>query len=259
MKQQVSVRSGLVAEGREPLVCVPLVASSVDALDAELALAVTKRPDLIEWRADFFAELSDTRRVLDVASRLRAAAHGIPILFTVRSAQEGGQSAKLTDEQVTTLCVAVAEAGSVELLDCEKRVAATRIERIRRAATQSSTTLILSYHNFNETPDHTALVAHFAQAQALGADIAKVAVMPSGPQDVLTLLGASLQARTALGIPLIAISMGRYGVLSRLAGALFGSAITFAVAQRASAAGQLPIDELRTALAIVERGVPGGA
>lgn len=76
--------------------------------------------------------------------------------------------------------------------------------------------------------------------------------MPKGYQDVLTLLGATLKARSqALDIPLITISMAQEGLVSRMAGGLFGSDITFALGQASSAPGQIPIGELRQAMGLL--------
>ena len=97
----------------------------------------------------------------------------------------------------------------------------------------------------------------FAAAERLGADVAKVAVMPSDAQDVLALLAATDRARQTLSIPLISMSMGGVGSLSRIMGWVYGSAATFAVGQTSSAPGQIAIEDLRTVLAIMQRAVAG--
>jgi 3-dehydroquinate dehydratase I len=47
--------------------------------------------------------------------------------------------------------------------------------------------------------------------------------------------------------------MGGAGAVTRLAGGLFGSALSFAVGEQASAPGQWPIEELETALALLRK------
>jgi 3-dehydroquinate dehydratase-1 len=118
--------------------------------------------------------------------------------------------------------------------------------------------MIGSYHNFQSTPEAHVLVAKFRDAQAKGADIGKVAVMPKEPKDVLTLLAATFEASRSLDIPLISMSMGPYGSVSRMVGGVFGSALTFAVGKASSAPGQIPVEELRTVLATVRRAVGTG-
>lgn len=80
--------------------------------------------------------------------------------------------------------------------------------------------------NFQRTPDAATLDEKFAAAEKAGADIAKVAVMPAGEQDVLDLLAATGRARETRSVPLISMSMGGIGSLSRIMGWVFGSAAT---------------------------------
>ena len=261
MTRPIRIRSGLVAAGRVPLVCTPMVGRTRAELLVELAAISAKRPDLIEWRADFFADIAQRERVLDMAAAIRAAAGtdagSIPIIFTIRSQREGGEAVSLSDAEVAALNVAVCEARSVEMIDCEMSNEPRHIQQVRAAARASNTQLILSYHNFRETPDGDAIYAQFQQARELGGDIAKVAVMPKCPGDVLTLLGATLRAHQSLELPLIGISMGAYGALTRLCGHVFGSSVTFAVGQGSSAPGQISIEELHTALDILQRALAG--
>jgi len=67
----------------------------------------------------------------------------------------------------------------------------------------------------------------------------------------LTLLNATNRARnTSVEVPIVTMSMGPEGQITRLAGGLFGSDITFAIGKNASAPGQIPIAALREAMAI---------
>jgi 3-dehydroquinate dehydratase-1 len=81
--------------------------------------------------------------------------------------------------------------------------------------------------------------------------------MPKDPEDVLTLLGALWRASAAGSIPLIGMSMGGFGSVSRIVGGVFGSALTFAVGKSSSAPGQIAIEDLRIALNTVGRSMTG--
>ena len=93
-----------------------------------------------------------------------------------------------------------------------------------------------------------------------GADLAKIAVWPTSADDVARLLGvcarATAGAGTGLGGPVAAMSMGALGAVSRVAPA-FGAALTFAVVPdeqgqaRASAPGQLPLQDVRRCLELL--------
>ena len=124
---------------------------------------------------------------------------------------------------------------------------------MRAASTANGLGLILSFHNFQSTPAQDVLSQRFAQAQQLGADVAKVAVMPQRLEDVLSVLGATLDSSQKLNIPVVSMSMGGYGSLTRLFGGAFGSAMSFAVGAAASAPGQVPIEDLNKVLEILQK------
>ena len=79
--------------------------------------------------------------------------------------------------------------------------------------------------------------------------------MPQDYGDVLTLLKATYTARTeVLEIPIITMSMGGEGGISRIAGGLFGSDLTFAIGQASSAPGQIHIGDIRKAWEVLPYG-----
>ncbi len=90
--------------------------------------------------------------------------------------------------------------------------------------------------------------------QELGADLPKIAVMPQNKRDVLTLLLATEEmTRKYADRPIITMSMAGTGVISRLCGEVFGSALTFGAAKKASAPGQMGVNELETVLRLLHR------
>jgi len=253
----ILLRGRPLAGGRLPAVCAPLVGRHAAALAAEVAAVAAKQPDLLEWRVDFFEAIADTDAVLEAARTLRAQAAGIPILFTRRAQREGGQPIPLTEAQVIALYEAVAASGCVDLVDFEMGNAPADVQQVRALTRRHGLPLVLSFHDFQRTPATQELQARFAQAQQLEADVAKVAVMPQTMEDVHRLLGVTLQASEALAIPVISMAMGGLGAVSRLCGGVFGSALTFAVGAAPSAPGQIAIEEVRTALAVLQRATAG--
>ena len=204
-----------VAGGRCPLVCTPLVGRRQEEVLRELAVILPKKADVIEWRIDYFSHSGDLPEVLEVAKRIKEAAGQIPILLACRSASEGGEKTPLDEAGVVRLLSALCESRLVDIIDYELGNPPEQRARLRTASRANGVAMILSYHNFQATPDAAALDATFADAERCGADIAKVAVMPRSPEDVLTLLGATWRASEALGIPVIGMSMGRLGAVSR--------------------------------------------
>jgi 3-dehydroquinate dehydratase-1 len=253
----LSVKGKPLAGGRLPAVCAPLVARALAELVTETRDVAAKQPDLLEWRVDFFDAIADTAQVLAAAAAVREAAAGIPILFTRRSQREGGQPIPLDEARVLAMYEAVIASGAVDLVDYEMDNEPALLARVRDLARARGLPLVLSFHNFQHTPSSEQLAARFAQAHVLGADVAKLAVMPQSMQDVHRLLGATLQASASLPIPVISMAMGGLGAVSRLCGGVFGSALTFAVGAAASAPGQIPIEDVRSAVAVLQRATSG--
>jgi len=247
--KSIEARGRLVSNGAEPLICAPVVGANYKEVLAETAAIAKLKPDLFEWRVDYFDDAGETERVLGLASEIRQEAGDIPLIFTLRSHREGGETVTLDDDGVAELCVAVCEAKVADFIDFEMSAPPHHIEQVCSAARASGTQSILSYHNFQETPDVEWLVSKFGNAHALDGDIAKIAVMPRTLDDVLTLLEATLRASRDLPLPLISISMGAYGALTRMIAWMFGSSVTFAVGERSSAPGQIAIGELNVVLA----------
>ncbi len=237
--------------GPTPLTCLPLVAADPAALMDEAAEVRSFAPDCIEWRVDGFEAVRDPEAVLASLAALRGAIGDIPLIFTCRSAREGGfQDIPLEDR--VRLDRRVAAAGLVDLVDIEISSGEAAVGEAKDACRGGGVKLILSYHNFDETPEERFLLDRLAGAQELGGDVAKVAVMPRNYRDVLTLLSATYTARTELlRIPIITMSMGAEGAVTRIAGGLFGSDLTFAIGKAGSAPGQIPIEALRSAWSVL--------
>ena len=245
-----------VAGGKFPLICTPLVGGTRDAILAEAQVVLAKKPDILEWRVDFFDNIADTPAVIELAAHIKEMAGDTALLFTRRSVREGGEKIALPEDDVIGLYAAVCNSRQIDIIDFEMSNDASHIAKVREASRANDVKLILSFHNFSFTPAPNTLAQRFLQADQLGADIAKVAVMPRNLEDVLALLSATLAASQKLRIPLISLSMGPYGSLTRLFGWTFGSALTFAVGASSSAPGQVPIEDLNTVLAILQKSLP---
>lgn len=235
-----------------PAVCAPLVARNAGTLVAEARAVAALAPDLLEWRVDFFSAISDADAVAEAARGVRAAS-ALPVLFTRRSSMEGGQPIALDESQVVQLYAQVAASRSVDLLDYEMDRDPAHVG----AVIAMGLPVVLSFHDFHATPSQDDLLARFRKAAVLGGAVAKVAVMPRSMQDVLTLLDATWQASQELDIPVVSMAMGPLGAVTRMCGGAFGSAMTFAVGQSASAPGQMPIADVKAAVDMLARAQRG--
>ena len=249
-EKKVTVNNKVLG-GPIPLICLPLVAKDRSALLQQTAELTQLNPDLIEWRIDGYDQVTDIGACIEALQALKAAMESIPLIFTCRIHAEGGFK-KISQETRLELITTAVASGSVEIVDVEISNEPSFIEKVKKTTQTGKTKLIISYHNFNETPDETFIYDTLVRAQELGADIVKLAVMPKDYADVLTLLGATLKARTgAVKVPIVTMSMGPKGGVTRVAGGLFGSDLTFAVGKEASAPGQIPISGLRQAMKVL--------
>ena len=176
-----------------------------------------------------------------------------PILFTFRTAKEGGERAIEPDEYVE-LNERIAKSGYVDLVDVEAFIGDTYVEKVVKTSHECGVKVIASNHDFRKTPPKAELISRMRKMQELGADISKIAVMPQSTEDVLTLLSATEEMRRCYADrPVITMSMAGTGVVSRMCGEVFGSALTFGAAGKVSAPGQIDVEELRTVLGIIHK------
>lgn len=246
----VRVKDVVLGEGA-PKVIVPLTGRTAAAL-REQADTVVAHADIVEWRVDFFETVDDVESAVAQAAELATALNGTPLLATCRTSDEGGEIT-IEDEAYAALNIALARSGHVDLVDVEYRRTGV-VERIVAAAHERNVAVVASNHDFDATPPKDEIVARLRQMQDIGADVCKIAVMPRSTEDVLVLLDATrtMHERYA-DRPLITMSMGGLGVVSRIAGQVFGSAATFGMVGTASAPGQVDAADLRTVLDLLER------
>ncbi len=254
----IRVQGKPLGGGTLPVIITPLVGKTLAAILDEVAAIVPKEPDLLEWRIDFFEAIGDIKAVVEAALAIRQASGGIPVLLTRRNVTEGGVPIPIAESAVVAMYVAACQARCVEMIDYELSNAPEDLKQLREVSAANGIAMIMSYHNFQMTPDAETLDSKFAEAERLGADVAKIAVMPTNEQDVLALLAATDRARQSIRIPLIGMSMGGIGSLSRIMGWVYGSAATFAVGKSSSAPGQMAIEDLRAVLVTVRKAVTGG-
>ncbi len=172
----------------------------------------------------------------------------IPLLFTIRSSREGGEDISLNELEVLKLLKIICRQTNVKMIDYEVENNEKNVKEIIEYAQNEEKEVILSYHNFAETPSNDSLLNKLLLMEELGANHAKIAVMPNDQADLFQVLDLSYDASHRLLIPLTILSMGEIGKLSRVIGWMYGSRITFAVGAKSSAPGQIAINELQKSI-----------
>lgn len=247
MKAAVKVRNVTFGEGL-PKICIPITDSNLEDLGQSVETLKKAPYDFVEWRADFYQGIEDNEIRFKAMTFIREQLAETPVLFTVRTSTEGGKLEISTEDYIKLNCDVI-KSGLVDLVDVELNRGDDTMKEIIKCAQENGVKIIGSLHDNNATPAKEQIIHHLSQMQALGADIVKCAVMPQSARDVMTLLDASLTMKEQHpDTPLITMSMGKQGVISRVCGSTFGSAVTFGTAGRASAPGQLPADLLATFL-----------
>lgn len=272
--------------GGLPAVAVSLTGPSLAQARTQARSAVDAGADVLELRVDLLEEAgalaapdpldaaAAAAQVLECLRRLGEAiaadgadaVAGAPVLLTCRTAAEGGR-AQLDDASYGALLRSVLD-GLADWAP-ERRPAAIDVEvqrgclpQVCEQAHALGIDVVASFHDFEATPAEEVLEEVLARMAREGADLAKIAVWPTSADDVARLLGVCARAtvgageRSGLGVPVAAMSMGALGAVSRVA-PTFGSALTFAVVPdeqgqaRASAPGQLPIQDVRRCLELL--------
>ncbi|MCI8534805.1 MAG: type I 3-dehydroquinate dehydratase [Hungatella sp.] len=251
--EPVKVKSVLIGKGK-PKICVPVVAKTAEEIVKDADSFRNLPVDIVEWRADWYDEVSDSSKVLETAEKIHQVLAEIPLLFTFRTEKEGGEKS-LTTEDYIAINKAVIESGFVDLLDVELFTGDEAVEQMIDHAHRNQVKVIVSSHDFKRTPPKEELLKRLRKMQELGADIPKIAVMPQIKEDVLTLLAVTLEMsqKYAKG-PIITMSMAGMGVASRLVGETFGSAITYGTAGKSSAPGQVDVEKLAMVLEVLHEG-----
>jgi 3-dehydroquinate dehydratase-1 len=219
-----------------------------EAILAEAATFDSIPVDVVEWRIDWYEDVFNTAKVIETAGKLQEVLGDIPVLCTFRTSKEGGEKA-IEPEVYAQLLKDVAASGKVDMIDVEIFTGDAIVRDIIDAAHAAGVVVVASNHDFFKTPAQSDIVYRLRKMQDMGADIPKIAVMPTCKKDVLTLLAATEEMATDYADrPIITMSMGGTGVISRLVGESMGSSMTFGAAAKASAPGQIGVKELDVVL-----------
>ena len=248
--ESLKIRNMELGAGR-PKICVPLTGSDQEQLQAEAEAAMKKSIDLVEWRGDCFCRVHDLTEMEQTAKILRQQMGDCPILFTCRT-EDGRFSISIRD--YIELNKRMIATGCIDLVDVELFMGDMVCRELVEYAQAHHVAVVISNHEFEQTPDVDVMVRRLQSMRYLGADVPKIAVMPKNNRDVLKLLQATDTFNQWFGdCPIITMSMGKMGVISRLCGETFGSALTFATVGKASAPGQISVDEVETILDILHQ------
>ncbi len=252
----LEIKGKKIGEGL-PKICVPLVGHTLEEMlyQAEIINEPenSRSIDIVEVRADYFDGLGSMDEVNRLMTSLQSELSDKIVLFTIRSEKEGGNTLPSDITDIDGINSFVISNKLADIVDVELGDGDCSRKKLVCLAHKNEVGIIMSYHNFSATPDLAYIANKLEAMHELGADICKVAVMPENKQDVYRLMEAAIYAKEKHNVPLVAISMGTLGAITRITGSLFGSDITFAALEQASAPGQIPVADLKKLMDGIER------
>lgn len=216
------------------LVCAPIMAESIDKMVINMGKAKQDGADLVEIRLDSLKSFHPDE---DLKTLLKECP--LPTLFTYRPTWEGGMYDGDEKKRLDALRLAM-ELGA-DYIDVELQVAHEFNDSICGKKPEKFK-LIVSSHNYLDTPPVEDLGNLVARIQATGADIVKIATTALEITDVTRVFQISVHSQ----VPFIGMVMGDRGFISRILCPKFGGFLTFGTIESGivSAPGQPSMKDL---------------
>ena len=241
-------------QGERCAICVPIVGPTVEDILSQLEEAVQAKVDLIELRPDMWMKCSNISEdeyiptIVTFVEEVHPRVVDMPVLFTWRTIGEGGETPLCSDNYIKLL-QAIVDQDLVQAIDVELFAYTEEIGSIMKQAHQQGIQTVMSYHNFQSTPDIETLHVYAERMVSVDAQVIKFALMPSTNDDVLSVLQLTKELTERYPqLPRITMSMGQLGQMTRTCGHVFGNCLTFGTLGQASAPGQVDVSILQRLL-----------
>ncbi|MGO1922682.1 MAG: type I 3-dehydroquinate dehydratase [Jeotgalicoccus sp.] len=202
--------------------------------------------DIVEIRGDVFDALNredhgkKVQFIIDSFKPLNK-----EIIYTYRTAREGGSGSKTTVEY-EALLKAVCKSMDIDYIDIEVQSGDKITASVVETARENNVKCLMSHHDFKHTPNTEEILSVINKMEKLGGDIYKVAYFPKDKRDVENMTEAVKTAKTEYGDKVVGISMGELGKSTRTAQGEAASVFTYGFVARDAAPGQIHVTELRS-------------
>lgn len=238
-------------QGERCAICVPIVGPTVEDILSQVKEAVKAKVDLIELRPDMWMKCSNISEdeyiptIVTFVEEVYSKVADMPVLFTWRTIGEGGETPLCSDNYIKLL-QAIVDQDLVQAIDVELFAYTEEIGSVMKQAHQQGIQTVMSYHNFQSTPDIETLHVYAERMVSVGAQVIKFALMPTTNDDVLSVLQFTKELTERYPeLPRITMSMGQLGQMTRTCGHVFGNCLTFGTLGQASAPGQVEVAVLK--------------
>jgi 3-dehydroquinate dehydratase / shikimate dehydrogenase len=211
-----------------PRICIALGLPDAEKLLEHARREIEAGETFLEFRLDYLKDPSAGTAV--IAAILREFPEGM-ILATCRRHQNHGQFNGSIDDEFRILSSAISEGACAVDFEIESAEAAPKFA----AALREQAQLVVSYHNFENTPQVDPILKRL---QKIPADAYKLVTTSRKPSDTARVLAAG---RKGGRTPMILLAMGELGFPSRVLSPAFGAIFTYAapIATQGTAAGQV--------------------
>lgn len=231
---------------------VPITAKTKEQAIAQAkVIAANADADLAEFRIDLLNFANDREQVIALGQELKQILGAKPMIATIRTHNEGGQLT-ISDADYGKTYQAYLQQPFMDMLDVEMFRDQQIVKNTVKLAHAKKVLIVMSNHDFQKTPPEAEIIKRLLKQDELGADILKIAVMPQSKQDVFTLMNATLNVSQQSKKPLLTMSMGKLGTISRIATANMGGSFSFGMIGEASAPGQIDVTQLKQFLKTVQ-------
>ncbi|MEG1399892.1 MAG: type I 3-dehydroquinate dehydratase [Acinetobacter sp.] len=231
---------------------VPITAKTKEQAIAQAkVIAANQDADLAEFRIDLLEFAADSKQVIALGHELKKVLGTKPMIATIRTHNEGGKLT-ISDADYGKTYQAYLKQPFMDMLDVEMFRDQQVVKNTVKLAHDKKVLIVMSNHDFKQTPSEDEIVKRLLKQDELGADILKIAVMPQSKQDVFTLMNATLKVSQQSKKPLLTMSMGKLGTISRIATANMGGSFSFGMIGEASAPGQIDVTQLKQFLKTVQ-------
>ncbi|MFW9940215.1 MAG: type I 3-dehydroquinate dehydratase [Candidatus Thorarchaeota archaeon] len=243
-------------------ICVPIKVKSADILELKSIISEVLRsnPNLIELRYDYIYDVQSITQ--EFATKLLANFHPkIPIIFTFRSQEEGGQ--RKIDEKIRFKILKTLIFSHPNYLDIEMNTEKRMLGELIDLAIKNDVNLIFSYHNFDKTPAYEVIsdqinnfVSRLREDYELDSQftqkiILKMIFTAQSFEDNLIPLQLCKES-TKRNMNIISFCMGTLGIFSRILCVLNGSFLTYGSLVGETAPGQVDINTIKEILNILQ-------
>ncbi len=191
---------------------------------------------LLEIRIDLFKSRAPDDIARQIAHRRKL---GIPLLLTVRNQKKEGALKEFSDAAKWKILEQFISA--VDWVDVE--LSSPLFAKVAALARKAGTKIVVSAHDFRQTPHRLDSV--LKKALSTRADMVKIAAWARSSDDVLRMIEFTRRNRKR---PLVTMSLGPWGGVSRLLLSLSGSRWVYTFLGTPKAPGQVDIHTLQSHL-----------